>query len=281
MREGVYLLPSSAPSAQALWDIERLIQESGADAHMLVVSARDNEQEKTFRALFDRSDLYAELLESIKEARSTIRTASEVELRKALRRLEQELQAVQAGDFFPDKSGDKTSTALNALRQEVERQLSPGEPVARSETIAPQAVEDFQGRTWATRKRPWVDRLACAWLIQRFIDKSPKFVWLEDPKKCPKSALGFDFDGARFTHVGDMVSFEVLAHTFGLDADDGIKSLGQLVHYIDIGGIPVDAAPGVEVIVRGLQAQHEKDDALLLAANAIFDTLYAAMKVRK
>jgi hypothetical protein len=166
------------------------------------------------------------------------------------------------------------------LRQEVERQLSPGEPVARSEAIAAQAVADFQSRTWATRKRPWVDRLACAWLIQRFIDKAPKFVWLDNPRKCPKSALGFDFDGARFTHVGDMVSFEVLAKTFGLDADDGIRILGQLVHYIDVGGIPVDAAPGVEVIVRGLLAQHDKDDTLLLAANAIFDTLYAGMTVR-
>lgn len=281
LREGVYLLPSTAPTAQALWDIERLIQESGADCHMLVVSARDADQERAFRALFDRSELYAELLQSIKEARGTIRSATEIELRKTLRGLEQQLQAVQAGDFFPGKSGDKTSAALSALRREAERRLSPGEPVARSETIARQSVEDFQGRTWATRKRPWVDRLACAWLIQRFIDRKPKFIWLDNPEKCPKSALGFDFDGARFTHVGEMVSFEVLAHTFGLDADDGIKTVGQLVHYIDVGGIPVDAAPGIEVIVRGLQAQHDKDDALRTAANAIFDTLYAAMKVRE
>lgn len=280
LREGVYLLPSTAPTAKALWDIERLIQESGADCHMLVVSARDGDQEKAFRALFDRSDLYAELLQSIKDARGTIRSAGEVELRKTLRGLEQHLQAVQASDFFPGKSGDKASAALSALRREVERQFSPGEPIARSETIERQAIEDFQGRTWATRRRPWVDRLACAWLIQRFIDKTPKFIWLKDPRKCPKAALGFDFDGARFTHVGDLVSFEVLAHTFSLDADEGIKTLGQLVHYIDVGGIPVDAAPGIEVIVRGLQAQHDKDDALLVAANAIFDTLYAAMKVR-
>ncbi len=278
LREGVYLLPSTAPSAEALWDIERLIQQSGADAHMLVVPARDSRQEQTFRALFDRSDLYAELLQSIKEARGTIQSASEVELRKTLRGLEQQLQAVQAGDFFPGKSGGKAIAALGALRQEVERHLSPGEPVARSQAIAPHRVEDFQGKTWATRKRPWVDRLASAWLIQRFIDRSPRFKWLDDPESCPKSALGYDFDGARFTHVGEKVTFEVLAETFGLDDDAGVRRLGELVHYIDIGGIPVDAAAGVETIVRGLQQQHAKDDTLLAAAIGIFDALYAAMK---
>ncbi|WP_157979498.1 chromate resistance protein ChrB domain-containing protein [Rhodoferax ferrireducens] len=280
LREGVYLLPSSAPTAQALWDIERLIQESGVDAHMLVVTARDDVQEKNFRGLFDRTELYTELLQSIKETRSRIKKASEAELHKVLRGLEQQLHAVQASDFFPDQARDKASAALTALRGEIERHLSPGEPIPRAEAIQRQALEEFQGRTWATRQRPWVDRLASAWLIQRFIDKSPKFIWLRDPKKCPKAALGFDFDDARFTHVGDKVTFEVLAHTFSLEADVGLQRLGELVHYIDIGGIPVDEAAGVETLVRGLQAQHDKDDALLSASLSIFDALYTALKVR-
>jgi len=115
--------------------------------------------------------------------------------------------------------------------------------------------------------------------VQRFVDKAPKFVWLADPRKCPKTALGFDFDGARFTHLGDKVTFEVVAHTFGLDEDPAIRRLGQLVHDIDIGGIPVDESAGVEMMVRGLQAQHDDDDALLAASCALFDSLYAAMRL--
>lgn len=279
LRDGVYVLPASAATATALWGLERTIAEAGADAHMLVLTARDDAQESSFRGLFDRSDLYAELLQSIKETRRTIRKSTEAALHKALRGLEQQLQAIQASDFFPGNDSAQATSALAALRREVELHISPGEPAPSSVGIERQSVDDFQGKTWATRKRPWMDRLATAWLVQRFVDKSPRFVWLDDPKKCPKSAIGYDFDGARFTHVGDKVSFEVVAHTFGLEDDPGIRRIGELVHYIDVGGIPVDEAPGIETLVRGLQAQHAKDDELLSASVVLFDTLYAAMKV--
>jgi hypothetical protein len=281
LREGVYVLPATAPTAQALWDIERTIAEAGADAHLLVLEARDEAQEKSFRALFDRSELYGELLQSIKEVRSAIRKSSEAELHKSLRGLEQQLQSIQASDFFPGKDSERTAAALATLRREIELHLSPDEPGPSAAAIERRRFDEFQGRTWATRKRPWVDRLATAWLVQRFVDKSPSFIWLSDPKKCPKSALGYDFDGAAFTHVGDKVTFEVVAATFGLDEDPGIRRLGELVHYIDIGGIPVDEAPGFEMLVRGLQAQHAKDDALLAASLPLFDTLHAGLKVRQ
>ena len=278
LREGVYVLPAAAATAPALWGLEKTIAEAGADAHLLVVQARDAAQERAFRALFDRSDLYAEWLLSIKEARRAVRKSTEIELHKVLRGLEQQLQAIQASDFFPGPDHGRASAALTALRREVELHLSPGEPAPRTAAIERLNAEDFQGRTWATRKRPWMDRLATAWLVQRCVDRSPKFVWLADPRKCPKSALGYDFDGARFTHVGDKVTFEVVASTFGLDADPGIKRLGELVHSIDVGGIPVDEAPGIEMLVRGLQAQHANDDELLASALPLFDALYTALK---
>jgi hypothetical protein len=278
LREGVYLLPEGAATAPALWDIEKTIVDAGADAHMLVVPARDDAQEQAFRALFDRSDLYAELLQSIKEMRPTIGQLPEAELNKGLRTLDQQLQAIRAGDFFPGKAGTKAADALSALRREVALRLSPGEPRAAQAGIVRLALEDFQGRTWATRKRPWVDRLATAWLVQRFVDRSPRFVWIAEPGRCPARALGYDFDGARFTHIGDKVTFEVVAASFGLDEDPALRAVGRLVRSIDVGGIPVDEAPGFELLVRGLQAQHPKDDDLLAAALPLFDTLYAALQ---
>jgi len=281
LREGVYVLPAIAPSALALRELAKTIADAGADAHLLELRARDAAQEQAFRALFDRSEHYAELLQAVKDARKSIGKATEAELHKTLRNLEQQLQQIQASDFFPSEDGTRCVDAVTTLRREIELHLSPDEPSPTKAVVPSLAIADYQGRTWATRKRPWVDRLATAWLVSRFIDKSPSFIWLSDPKKCPKSALGYDFDGATFTHVGELVTFEVVAKSFGLDEKPALARLGQLVHYIDVGGIPLDEAPGIEMIVRGLQAQYADDDELLEAAFAFFDTLHAALKAAK
>lgn len=278
LREGVHILPAMASSATEFWVIERAIREGGADAHMLSLTARDVAQEKTFRELFDRSEQYAEFTQTLKQTRKSLKSAGEVELRKAIRTLERQLQAIRSTDFFVGKSAQSAAAGLETLRHEIESTLSPGEPIAGVGTIERLEIAAFQGKTWATRKRPWVDRLATAWLIRRFVDDGARFLWLQHTKKCPKTALGFDFDAARFTHVGDMVTFEVVLHSFGLEHNPALAKLGELVHFIDIGGIPVDEAAGVETLVRGLQSQHDDDDALLDAAQALFDTLYAALR---
>ena len=189
------------------------------------------------------------------------------------------LDASRRTDFFPGPDSRKAADAFVALRREVDVHLSPDEPASTQAAIPALALDDYQGRTWATRKRPWVDRLATAWLIQRFVDRQPTFTWLADAKRCPKSALGFDFDGATFTHVGDKVTFEVVAESFGLHQDAALARLATLVHFIYIGGVPVDEAPGFEMLVRGLQAQHADDDALLAAALPLLDACYAALQV--
>ena len=280
LREGVYLLPESAPTSAALLELAGTIAGAGAQAHLLALQARDESQEQAFRALFDRSGQYAELLESIKDVRGTLKRSTEAQLHKALRALDQQLQSIRQGDFFPGKPARQATDALAKLRREVELHLSPDEPAAARDDIAPRNIADYQGRTWATRQRPWVDRIATAWLIRRFIDRSPTFLWLADARKCPRNALGFDFDGAAFTHVGDKVSFEVTAASFGLaQQDPALQRLGQIVHCIDVGGIAGDEAPGLGVLVRGLEARRAALVDLLAAGVVLFDSLYAALQV--
>lgn len=122
----------------------------------------------------------------------------------------------------------------------------------------------------------WVDRIASAWLIHRHIDPRATFLWLADPGACPSDALGFDFDGATFTHVGPRVTFEVLRASFGLESDPALVRLGALVHYLDAGGIPVAEAAGLGAILTGLKAAATDDDALLAQAGPILDHLYRA-----
>jgi hypothetical protein len=119
-----------------------------------------------------------------------------------------------------------------------------------------------------------VDRVASAWLIRRFIDPKSTFRWLESPAACPKKAVGFDFDGAEFTHVGGRVTFEVLLVSFGLDHDRGLMRLAALVHYLDVGGVAVPEAPGLTAILAGARTRVADDDTLLETMSTVFDDLY-------
>jgi hypothetical protein len=278
LREGVYILPAHAPSAAAFVAMDVAIRDAGAPSHLLELQARDTRQAADFAALFDRSEAYADFATALKDARRSLKAAPESTARHTLRGLDQQLQALLASDFFPGKAATSAQAGLQTLRLETERRLSPNEPAATAGEVPRLALPNFQGKTWATRARPWVDRLASAWLIQRFIDGAPRFKWLASTQACPKTALGFDFDGARFTHVGQRVTFEVLATSFGLGNDPALQRLGELVHFIDVGGIAVDEAAGLELLVRGLQAQHNDDHTLLAASLPVFDALYAALQ---
>ena len=129
---------------------------------------------------------------------------------------------------------------------------------------------------WTTRSNLWVDRLASAWLIKRFIDREAKFAWFARPSQRPKSAIGFDFDGAEFTHVRNRVTYEVLVESFGLEQDPALAGIGAAVHFLDIGGIPVADAKGLETMLRGAKEKTKSDDVLLAEAMRIFDLLYSA-----
>ncbi|MBK9956698.1 MAG: chromate resistance protein [Rhodocyclaceae bacterium] len=153
-----------------------------------------------------------------------------------------------------------------------------GEPRAGTGEIRRLATADYQGRTWATRKNLWADRMASAWLIRRFIDRKAKFLWLDNPKQCPKTALGFDFDDAAFSHVGSRVTFEVLATSFDLDRNPAIARIATIVHYLDVGGATVAEAAGIETVLTGLRAAASDDDKLLAEASRVFDGLYHAYR---
>jgi hypothetical protein len=92
----------------------------------------------------------------------------------------------------------------------------------------------------------------------------------------PRGALGFDHDGARFTHVGPRVSFEVPMASFGLDENPRLQRIARAVHFLDVGGIPVPEAAGLEAVLSGLREVHADDDRLTLAVAAVFDALHAA-----
>jgi hypothetical protein len=277
LRDGVYLLPYHKGFRQTLQIQAEDVIAGGGNAHVLALNSEDLHQQQVFEKLFDRSDNYAKLIEDIKEiACSPSQFDDLTKLQKQLHRLRKDFESIVLQDFFPHAAQEQAAAALEDLEHTAIEYLSPNEPHTVHRRIIELKHQDYQGRTWATRQRPWIDRLASAWLIHRFIDPDACFIWLVDLDDCPAEALGFDFDGATFTHVGAKVTFEVLLASFGLTKDIALNRLGALVHYLDVGGIPVLEAAGLETLIRGMQQRWLVDDELLAETEKIFDAFYQA-----
>lgn len=86
--------------------------------------------------------------------------------------------------------------------------------------------------------------------------------------------MGFDFDGAEFSHINHFVTFEVLLHSFALETP-ALKRIAEIVHYLDVGGIEPPEAVGIEKVIQGLRSKISNDDRLFELSNYIFDGLYA------
>jgi hypothetical protein len=275
LRDGAYLLPEGDRREISLLEISEDCSREGGIAWLMRAQPRDAEDDQAWRALFERSAEYANLRKTFKDANRGLAKLGATELARLQRKLQRSFDAVRAIDFFPADASAETEAALAELVKRIAALLSPDEPHETEGGIARLDATQYRGRTWATRRRLWVDRVASAWLIQRFVDPAAKFLWLAKPSDCPKKALGFDFDNAAFTHVGDRVTFETLLASFGLEDDSALARLAAIVHHLDVGGEPVPEAAGFEAVMTGARERFEDDDALLAGMSGVLDSLYA------
>jgi len=274
LRDGAYLLPSHDEHAQRLQDLASECTREGGSAWLMDVQPRSAQEAGLYRELFDRTAEYDELRKAWKDANRSLAALGASELARLQRKLKRDFDAVRAIDFFPGEARLEADAAWTELDKRIEAVLSPDEPHGTEGGIRRLDASQYQGRLWATRRRLWVDRVASAWLIQRFIDKEARFRWLAKPTDCPKTALGFDFDGATFTHVGERVTFQTLAASFGLDDDPALSRLGEMVHSLDVGGEPVPEASGFAAMLAGARERLPDDDALLTEIGGLIDSLY-------
>ena len=281
LRDGVYLLPALEGAYAAFERQAAEVIATGGQAQVLSLDARDADQEGVFRALFDRSDDYAGLKASIEDLRGKLKRGPAVTLARTGTQLQKSFAALAAIDYFPSPARDQVKAMLDELAEKISIKLNPGEPHAAAGKVKRLERTQYQGRTWATRKHLWVDRMASAWLIARFIDTEAKFKWLAKPEDCPRRALGFDFDSAAFTHIGQRVTFEVLIASFGLEEDAALMRIGGIVHYLDVGGVMPAEAVGLEAVLKGLRETAKNDDALLAVVMPVFDGLYVGFKGEK
>jgi len=271
IREGAYVLPSTPANRQSLESLADYVAKTAGAAHVLDVTAASPAQQKFFTWLFDRSQRYEELIKTVESLRLGYGQADPSAISRVLHKQRREFEAIAALDFFPTGAQERAKQALATGDEAVRKLLFPAQSQA---TL--RATESLRRRTWATRKPLWADRLACAWLIRRFVDPEATLAWLDKGEPPPKDAIGFGFDGAHFTNSGTNVTYEEMLERLDLAKNAALAKIGSIVHFLEVRGTPVPEALGVQTLLQGAVRRSAGENELLAEAEKTFDLLYEA-----
>jgi hypothetical protein len=280
IKNSVYVLPATEQAMEDFQWILREIVDGGGEASIcrssFVDGLTDGEIERFFHEprAHDYDAIAAEARATLKTVQSGRRLNPEqhASAEQAVSRLRKRLAVIAKIDFFATPNRSDAAKVLEDIEGRLRPQIDQARaPVPFLETERPRA------RTWVTREGIFVDRIASAWLIRRFIDPEARFKFVAPQGYRPKRGeLRFDMFEADYTHEGDRCTFETLLRRFALD-DPALAQIAEIVHDIDLRDDKfrrADAA-GIERVLAGIAAACPDDDARLQRGAAVFDDLYA------
>ena len=271
IKNSVYVLPRSDETVEDFQWQSREIVAGGGDASVCEANFVDGLTDTQIEALFRtaRNADYGEIVADAQRLRKA--TNGRGQAGADLSRLKRRLVDVVAIDFF----GAPRRRAAQEEVARLEARLRPREtqdPPPAHPTKAP------RGATWVTREGVYIDRIASAWLIGRFIDSKAQFKFVAEGYRPRPGELRFDMFEAEYTHEGDACTFETLVARFGL-GDRALRVIAEIVHDIDCKeakfGRP--EASGIERLIAGIARQYTEDTARLAHGATLFDALYAAL----
>ncbi|HHT9136317.1 MAG TPA: chromate resistance protein ChrB domain-containing protein [Candidatus Wunengus sp. YC60] len=283
-KNAVYMLPLTNEHEETMQWLCSQIKEGGSDASLFITESLDKEQDeeiiKTFQDVCNKE--YLDLIDSCNNLLKKIEQAENTEgiTDKSSNTLNRELNEITKGvgdiakiDFFHASQNENVFNKIHLMQQKLNRWSRTTEKGITT-TNKVYKAKDFLNKKWVTRKDIFIDRLASAWLIKRFIDPKARFVFSSKDKK-PGDAIPFDMYGSEFTHHGEDCTFETLIKVFDLN-DPALQSIAEIVHDIDLKDSKYGRkeAEGVTQIVTGLSQKLRDDNKLLEKGLEIFDALY-------
>ncbi len=280
LKNSIYVLPASDATLEDFHWMLRQIQGGGGEASVVQAEFVEGFSDEDVRGLFktardvDYEKLGQEVQARLKTLPSTLKVGSRAEAEGQLIRFRKRLAEIQELDFFAAVGRAQVEEAIANL----EARLLPA--AASKAEAARIHLRDLQGCTWVTRKGLHVDRIACAWLIRRFIDRSARFRFV-DPKtyKHRRGEQRFDMFAGEFTHEGDGCSFETFLSRFGLQAT-GLKALAELIHDVDLKDhkFKRPETEGFARAIQGVALLHAKDEARLESGSMVLDAFLEGLK---
>jgi hypothetical protein len=216
-----------------------------------------------------RAKDYGELRKSLQSFIARQKKMDAEEASSELERLTRRFREVRAVDFFDSPRGHDVAMLLRRA-----------EGPKRSRQLETLDVKQYQGKTWLTRPRPEIDRVGSAWLIARFIDRKPKFVFAPTADATP-DAIPFDMLDADFSHHGNYCTFETLTKRFAI-SDKSLAKIGEMIHDADLDDARFQRveAVGIDRVLKGWAKQGLSDQEILRRGFECFDALYAFLQRR-
>ncbi|QCI67685.1 chromate resistance protein ChrB domain-containing protein [Phreatobacter stygius] len=285
VKSTVYALPANAETQE---DFEWLLKEivaGGGEAMLCEARLIDGLTDAQARALFDkaRDADYAEIAQDAR-ALSATRDAEAsgeggADARTQINRLRKRLAELVAIDFFAATG----RLAVEAMLAGLEARLMEDEAMTEDPPRAVAPIAELKGRTWVTRRDVHVDRIACSWLIRRFIDPQAVIRFVPGKGYVPEPGeLRFDMFEGEITHEGDRCSFEVLLARTGI-ADPALQAIAEIVHDIDLKDAKFgrEEATGIASLIAGIAMASADDDQRIAQGAAVFDNLHQYFRARR
>lgn len=270
LKNAVHALPKRDDTRALFEELRAEITSGGGEALILEARFADGMTDADLRAVFDaaRDADYDELT---REARDLL-AAGEVAVADA-RRLRKRLDEIAAIDFFGSHGRQAALATLADAERRAHEHPDVSGPGAPELTPA-----ELKARTWVTRRHVHVDRIASAWLIRRFIDSDASFKFVDGKGYAPEPGeLRFDMADAEFTHEGDRCTFETLVLRTGLDDDQALRALAEIIHDLDIadGKFGRPEAAGIAALINGICAGTDDDVERIARGSAALDGFHA------
>jgi hypothetical protein len=291
VKNSIYVLPFSEKTNEDFQWLKQEIAASGGDATVFRANTVEGTTDKEIVALFrrGRDEDYARLtaeFEGIAGALLEQKRGGHLSpgrlanFEAGVQKLHVELDGIVAIDFFAARGRIAAVSAYESCRKVLHDAQGHGTKRSIKSQIAARALDlsQYQGRRWVTREHLHIDRLACIWLIKRFVDRRARFFFVADSEEA-KGGVAFDILGVDLTHHGEDCSFETMLKRFGLVDDPGLCGIAEVVHDIDLKDRKFSRkeAAGLDAIVTGLALFLKSDQRLAQQATGLFDGLYALL----
>ena len=271
IKTSTYLLPDEPAQHEQFQWLAQQIRDYGGDATLVRAQEIEGLTKEKVIALFNdvRAKDYGELRKSLQGFITRRKKMDGEESAPELERLTRQFREIRAIDFFDSARGHDIAMLLRRA-----------EGPKRSRQLETVDVKQYQGKTWLTRPRPEIDRVGSAWLISKFIDRKPKFVFASSADTF-RNAIPFDMLDAEFSHHGNCCTFETLIRRFAI-SDKSLAKIGEMIHDADLDDARFQRveAVGIDRVLKGWAKQELSDQEILRRGFECFDALYAFLQRR-